>query len=58
MLVLQLCTHILRSAAITSKVLVSTSLLSGGVGNGRGTGGVAERGDWREKEIIIIPSYV
>ena len=25
---------------------VSSSLLSGGVGNGRGAGGVAEGGDW------------
>ena len=35
-----------------SKVLVSSSLLSGGVGNGRGAGGVAEGGDWGEGEII------
>ena len=35
-----------------SKVLVSSSFLSGGVGNGRGAGGVAEGGDWGEGEII------
>ena len=35
-----------------SKVLVSVSLLSSGVGNGRGAGGVSEGGDWREGEII------
>ena len=29
-----------------SKVLVSALLLSGGVGNGRGAGGVAEGGGW------------
>ena len=34
-----------------SKVLVSSLLLSGGVGNGRGAGGVSEGGDWREGEI-------
>ena len=34
-----------------SKVLVSVSLLSGGVGNGRGAGGVSEGGDWGEGEI-------
>ena len=34
-----------------SKVLVSVSLLSGGVGNGRGAGGVSEGGDWREGDI-------
>ena len=39
-------THVLRSAAIMSKVSVSSSLLSGGVGSGRGAGGVAEGGDW------------
>ena len=44
-------TYILMSAVIMSKVLVSVSLLSSGVGNGRGAGGVAEGGDWREGEI-------
>ena len=34
-----------------SKVLVSVPLLSSGVGNGRGAGGVSEGGDWREGEI-------
>ena len=29
-----------------SKTSVSSSLLSGGVGNGRGAGGVAEGGAW------------
>ena len=31
---------------------VSSSLLSGGVGNGRGAGGVAEGGAWGRREII------
>ena len=35
-----------------SKVLVSVSLLSSGVGNGRGAGGVAEGMDWGEGEIF------
>ena len=34
-----------------SKALVSGSLL-GGVGNGRGAGGVAEGGHWGKGEII------
>ena len=29
-----------------SKVLVASSLFSGGVGNGRGAEGVTEGGDW------------
>ena len=47
-------THVLRSAAIMSKVLVSSSLLSGGVGIGRGAGGVAEGGDWGREEIVGV----
>ena len=35
-----------------SKVLVSSSLLSSGVGNGRGAGGVPEGGDWRRGDVI------
>ena len=35
-----------------SKVLVSSSLLFDGVGNGRGDGGVTRGGDWGELEII------
>jgi hypothetical protein len=44
--------HILRSAAITSKVLVSGSLLSSGDGNGKGVGGVAKGGNWGDGEIF------
>ena len=36
-----------------SKVLVSSSLLSGGVGNGRGTGGVAEGGDQKTNDPVV-----
>ena len=36
-----------------SKVLVSVSLFSSGVGNGRGAGGVSEGGDWGEGEIFV-----
>ena len=40
-----------------SKVLVSSSLLSGGVGNGRGAGGGAEGGGWgRGDNWVAIPS--
>ena len=45
-------THVLRSAAIISKVFVSSSLLSSGVGNGRGAGGVPEGGDWGRGDVI------
>ena len=33
-----------------SKLLVSSSLLFSGVSNGKGVGGVNNRGDWREGE--------
>ena len=44
-----------------SKALVSGSLLSGGVGNGRGAGGVAEGGDWGEGErigLLYLANYL
>ena len=37
-----------------SKVSVSGSLLSGGVGNGRGAGSVAEGVDWGRGEIVGV----
>ena len=42
--------HILRSAAMMSKASVSSLLLSGGAGNGRGAGGVAEGRAWGRGE--------
>ena len=35
-----------------SKASVGSALLSGGVGDGRGAGGVVERGAWGRGEII------
>ena len=48
------CAHVPRSAAIMSKASLSSLLLSGGVGNGRGAGGVAEGGDWGGRGITAF----
>ena len=41
-----------------SKALISSSLLSGGVGNGKDVGGVAEEGDWGRGGEIIGSGYI